>query len=93
MGVKDVMADGLSALRLALAEPASNGKRMIKYKRMHRLLAEGNFLLYISEGFRNGAHNSFYDLFRVADGKLVEHWDTTEAIPPRTEWKNDNGKF
>ena len=82
MGVKDVMADGLPALRLALAEPPSNGKRMIKYKRMHRLLAEGNFLLCISEGFRNGVHSSFYDLFCVADGKLVEHWDTTEAIPP-----------
>jgi len=24
---------------------------------------------------------------------LVEHWDTIEAIPARSEWKNDNGKF
>ena len=87
------MADGLPALRSALAEPASNGKRMIQYNRIHRLLAEGNFLLCVSEGFRNGVHSSFYDLFRVADGKLVEHWDTTDAIPPRTQWKNDNGKF
>jgi len=87
------MSDGLPALGAALTEPASNGKRMIQYNRMHRLLAEGNFLLCVSEGFRNGIHSSFYDLFRVADGKLVEHWDTTDAIPPRTEWKNDNGKF
>ena len=87
------MADGLPALRSALAEYTSDGKRMINYHRMHRILAEGNFLLCVSEGFRNGVHSSFYDLFRVANGKLVEHWDTTEAIPPRTEWKNDNGKF
>ena len=87
------MSDGLPALRSSLTEPASNGKLMIQYNRMHRILAEGNFSLCVSEGFRNGVHSSFYDLFRVSDGKLVEHWDTTEAIPPRTEWKNDNGKF
>jgi predicted SnoaL-like aldol condensation-catalyzing enzyme len=60
---------------------------------MHRILAEGNFVLTISEGSHNGVHSSFYDLYRVAYGEIVEHWDTTEAIPPRTEWKNDNGKF
>jgi len=21
------------------------------------------------------------------------HWDTLEAIPPRSKWKSDNGKF
>ena len=87
------MADGLLSLRSVLSEPASNGKRMIQYERMHRLLAEGNFVLTVSEGSHNGVHSSFYDLYRVAHGKIVEHWDTTEAIPPRTEWKNDNGKF
>jgi predicted SnoaL-like aldol condensation-catalyzing enzyme len=87
------MSDGLSALRSALAETDSHGKRKIQYNRLHRLLAEGNFLLSVSEGFRDGVHSSFYDLFRVADGKIVEHWDTTDAIPPRTEWKNENGKF
>ena len=87
------MSDGLAALRSALAETAPDGKRKIQYERTHRLLAEGNFLLCVSEGFRNGVHSSFYDLFRLSEGRLVEHWDTTDAIPPRTEWKNDNGKF
>ena len=87
------MADGLPALRSVLSEAASNGKRMIQYERMHRILAEGNFVLTVSEGFHNGVYASFYDLYCVAHGKIVEHWDTTEAIPPRTEWKNDNGKF
>ncbi|MGO6986349.1 hypothetical protein [Rhizobium leguminosarum] len=26
-------------------------------------------------------------------GKIVEHWDTIEAIPAQSEWKNQNGKF
>ena len=87
------IGDGLSALRLALSEPPSNDGITIRYDRIHRLLAEGDFVLSVSEGFLNGVHSSFYDLFRVANDKLVEHWDTTEAIPPRTEWRNDNGKF
>jgi len=87
------IGDGLSALCLALSEPASNDGTTIQYDKIHRLLAEGNFVLSVSEGSLSGVHSSFYDLYRVAHGKIVEHWDTTETIPPRTEWKNDNGKF
>jgi predicted SnoaL-like aldol condensation-catalyzing enzyme len=87
------IGDGLAALRSALSDPASNGGITIKYKRMHRILAEGDFVLTVSEGSIHGVHSSFFDLFRVAHDKLVEHWDTTEAVPPRSEWKNDNGKF
>ncbi len=86
------IADGVAALRSAL-EAKANGTFAILYEKTHRVLAEGNFVLCVSEGARNGVHSSFYDLFRVADGRIVEHWDTIEAIPPRSEWKNDNGKF
>jgi len=74
-------------------DPASNDGITIQYDENHRLLAEGNFVLSVSEGFLGGVHTSFYDLFRVSNGKLVEHWDTVDEIPPRSEWKNENGKF
>ncbi len=86
------LGDGLSALRSAL-EVEAERPRHIDYQRIHRVLAEGNFVLCVSEGNRSGVHTAFYDLFRLADGKVVEHWDTTEKIAPRSEWKNDNGKF
>ena len=86
------LADDISTLRLGL-EASDKDLRRIDYRRVHRVLAEGNFVLGVSEGYYDGAHCAFYDLFRVADGKLVEHWDTTETIAPRTEWKNNNGKF
>ena len=79
------LADGVSALRSAL--------RTMEYHRSHRVLAEGSFVLAVSEGSLGGVHSAFYDLIRVADGKLVEHWNTIEAIAPRSKWKNDNGKF
>jgi len=86
------LTDDLSSLRAAL-EASDTAGRSIDYQRLHRVLAEGNFVLCVSEGALDGAHSAFYDLFRVDDGKIVEHWDTTEKIAPRHEWKNTNGKF
>ncbi|MHA6265218.1 nuclear transport factor 2 family protein [Arenibacterium sp. CAU 1754] len=86
------LADGIAAVRSAL-EVKENGALHIQYHKVHRVLAEGNFILCMSEGTRGGIHSSFYDLFRVCDGKIVEHWDTIEAIAPRKKWKNENGKF
>ncbi|OUS34472.1 hypothetical protein A9Q94_16175 [Rhodobacterales bacterium 56_14_T64] len=85
-------ADGIAALNSAL-EATVEGQQQINYRRVHRILAEGSFVLCVSEGELAGVHASFYDLFRIADGKIAEHWDTTEKIAPRSEWKNDNGKF
>jgi predicted SnoaL-like aldol condensation-catalyzing enzyme len=86
------IADGLPALRSAL-EATSDKGRTIHYDRCYRVLAEGNFVLAVSEGSLGGVHSSFFDLFRVVTGRIVEHWGTIEAIPPRSQWKNDNGKF
>ncbi len=87
------IADGLPSLCSALSSSDSDDNKAIQYDRNHRILAEGNFVLSVCEGSANGVHSAFYDLFRISKGKVVEHWDTTEAIPPRSEWKNDNGKF
>ena len=86
------MGDGVPILRQQL-ECMENGIRCIEYHHIHRVLAEGNFVLSVCEGNFNGTHSAFYDLFRIAEGKLLEHWDTTEKIAPRSEWKNSNGKF
>jgi predicted SnoaL-like aldol condensation-catalyzing enzyme len=86
------VADGLSGLGAALAAMAKAGVSM-KYERVHKTLGEGNFVLVISEGQFAGKHVAFYDLFRVQANKIAEHWDTIEPIPPKSEWKNANGKF
>ena len=86
------IADGLPALRSALEESSETGP-VIDYERIHRLLAEGNFVLAVCEGNFGGVHSAYYDLFRVEESRIAEHWGTIEAIPPRSEWKNDNGKF
>ena len=87
-----LFVDGIAALWSALSNQFKN-QYTITYVKVHRILAEGNFVLSVCEGRLDGQHSSFYDLFRLAKGKIVEHWDTIESIPPRNEWKNENGKF
>jgi len=87
-----MIANGLSGLGAALKAMADAGVTM-KYDRVRRVLAEGNFVLTVSEGEYDGKPTSFYDLFRVENGRIAEHWDTIEIIPPCTQWKNQNGKF
>ncbi len=86
------LGDGISTLRSAF-EFEKEGVKQIEYRRVHRVLAEGSFVLCVSEGNYGGKHAAFYDLFRLANGLIVEHWDTMEKIAARSEWKNDNGKF
>jgi len=86
------VADGTAALRTKL-ETVSNGMPRIEYHQVHRVLAEGNFVLCMSEGRKAGLHSGIYDLFRIADGMILECWNTVSPIAPRCEWKNENGKF
>ncbi|WP_019615394.1 nuclear transport factor 2 family protein [Psychromonas ossibalaenae] len=86
------IADGLSGLGNALAAMAEQGITMV-YSNNHIVLGEGNFVLSISEGTFAGEATSFYDLFRVENGKIAEHWDVIETIAPKEQWKNNNGKF
>ena len=86
------IADDLSGLGKALGDLANAGMPLI-YKENHKILGEGNFVLAISEGTFMNQHVAFYDLFRVDNNKLVEHWDAIQNIPVQSEWKNTNGKF
>ena len=87
------LSDGLPALHQALTKRGADSRPAICYEKAHRVLAEGNFVLSVCEGRREGEHTSFYDLFRIEGSKIVEHWDTTEIVAPQSEWKNENGKF
>ncbi|APD06846.1 hypothetical protein UJ101_01327 [Flavobacteriaceae bacterium UJ101] len=87
-----LIGDGLSALADFRKERAQQGILM-EYKKLHKVLGEGNFVLTISEGELSGKPTAYYDLFRVEKNKIVEHWDAVETIPPSSDWKNKNGKF
>ena len=83
--------DGLQEIVEAV-EYLTSQNNMFKYTRIHKVLGEGNFVLTISEGQWNNTNNVFYDLFRIENAKVVEHWDVIQPIP--TEGlANNNGMF
>ena len=87
------IADGLDGLGAALKYFAEN-ELLLQYDKIHMVLGEGNFVLSVSEGkFGKGDHTSYYDLFRIENDRIVEHWDVIETISDKSEWKNKNGKF
>ena len=63
------------------------------YDETHMVLAQGNYVLAVSEGTYGGAPTSYYDLWRVENGKIAEHWGVMETIADPSTWQNDNGKF
>lgn len=87
-----LVADNLTGLFAGLKALANEGKA-VKYDRVHNVVGEGNFVLVLAEGSFGDRPVSYYDLYRIDNGKIAEHWDTIEPIPPRAEWKNPNGKF
>ena len=83
--------DGLSGI-IEAVEYLTSQNNMFRYTKIHKVLGEGDFVLTVSEGEWNDTTNVFYDLFRMENGKAVEHWDVIQPVP--TEGlANDNGMF
>lgn len=86
------IADGLSGLGAALEAMAEKGIQMV-YNKTHFVLADGDFALAASEGTFGGTPTTYYDLFRVENGFIAEHWDVMEPLAEKDTWANENGKF
>src|SRR6201987_5391547 len=85
------IGDGIDRLRDRIASVAKEGGRL--YLTPRRFVADGNFVLVLTEGDLPSGPTALYDLFRVENGKIVEHWDVLTPVPPRDQWKNSNGPF
>ena len=88
------VGDGIARLKKRIAEVAQQAKdESTPVMKPRKYLGEGNFVFCLVEARSGTLHNANWDLFRLKDLKLVEHWDVISAIPPREAWKNDTGPF
>lgn len=76
-------SDDLDALIAIVTGVGQDGGPSVRYERCQRVLAEGNFVLSLCTGRVNQTPASFYDLWCLEHDYVVEHWDTTQTIPPR----------
>jgi predicted SnoaL-like aldol condensation-catalyzing enzyme len=63
-----------------------------RYKTVHNIIGSGSFVAALSEATHGPTPTAVIDLFRVAGGRIVEHWDVSEPIAPSETWVN-SGKF
>ncbi|WPV02548.1 nuclear transport factor 2 family protein [Mucilaginibacter sp. cycad4] len=65
-----------------LVKYLSQPERAIK---IYRLIAEGDFVVVQSQFNRTHKTFVFYEIFRVAEDKIAEHWSVEQAIPDRIQ--------
>lgn len=83
--------DGLEGFNKFVQGLAKQGIAM-KYEKVYKILVQGNFAATLSHAKMNDEDWCFIDIFRMKEGKIVEHWDVMEKIAPRESW-NNSGKF
>jgi predicted SnoaL-like aldol condensation-catalyzing enzyme len=86
-----VAADGPEGLKGFLAflrEKFPNAKSEIK-----RVFADGDFVIVHVHAVREPGTrgNAIIDIFKLENGKVVEHWDVTQPVPEKAA--NNNGMF
>ncbi|WP_051023143.1 nuclear transport factor 2 family protein [Nocardia pneumoniae] len=86
-----LIADGAEGLRARLDHLKENFPALsVEVKRM---IAEGDYVCAHVHAVRVPGQRgvAIMDIFRLADGKLTEHWDVLQDIP--AEALNQNGMF
>jgi len=79
--------DGRETFRRLLDAP----DRPLFYDEVVLLVGQGNFVATLSRAHWDDIEYAQMDLFRIADGLVVEHWDAAEPVP--TGPQPNSGKF
>ena len=56
-----------------------------------RMIADGDYVLMHNRGNNSPGTKAVVDIFRLENGKAVEHWDVLQDVPPTA--KNNNTMF
>lgn len=88
-GVPDGRQGFIDRLAPIFEKAPQRGSRLI------RAVAEGDLVWTHMHSTENPSDRgrAIMDIFRVKDGKIVEHWDVVQPIPEPEKAKNSNGMF
>ncbi len=81
------IAAGREGLAAWLASDAAGA-----YEMLFNIMGQGDMVVTYGKRHAGGKDIAVFDLYRVADGKIAEHWMNEEEIGPRETWGN-SGKF
>jgi predicted SnoaL-like aldol condensation-catalyzing enzyme len=76
--------------RDAFVEFLANARAAGVHLDLKRVIAEGEYVVFHSLMTRPGVERgeAVVDIFRLADGQLVEHWDVVQPVPDPPEVPN-----
>ncbi|BDH56651.1 nuclear transport factor 2 family protein [Tsukamurella sp. PLM1] len=75
------VADGREALVKVLGPVVKDPKYSTS---IVRIVADGDIVVVYARSVYDGKAQAVADIFRVANGKIVEHWDVIQEDPGRT---------
>ena len=82
--------DGVAALTRQL-DAAVGAGRALTVAEVRFVLGQGDFVIAAAKGALGDEPHVFFDLYRIEDGAIAEHWGVTQKVPPREDWRNANG--
>ncbi|MEM9434164.1 MAG: hypothetical protein AAGA12_09595 [Pseudomonadota bacterium] len=101
-GDHDKVADFVSDDIVQHAAPIGTGKIGLiswlnseaagSYEMLFHLMGQGDFVVTYGKRHAAGKDIAVFDLYRVSNGMIAEHWMNDEEIGPRESWGN-SGKF
>lgn len=74
------------------AYKAYSQEHNLQYDFVFKVLAQGNYVVTYSKTWLDGQDYAQFDVFRLEQGKIVEHWDNKEVMPQKQDLTN-LGKF
>lgn len=81
------IANGIDGLTAWMSSDAAG-----QYEMLFKLIGQGDFAITYGKRRADEKDIAVFDIYRVAGGKIVEHWMNEEEIGPRENWGN-SGKF
>ncbi|PHO09255.1 hypothetical protein CPG37_10165 [Malaciobacter canalis] len=100
---KDLISD--LSIKVLNKNSTKNNKNLIKkyihdkiikdnsYIKNHMILAEGEFVLSVSEIKQSNINFALYELFYIDNSKIKKVWKIKEKILEKKNWQNNNSKF
>ena len=83
------LEDGRDAMRHRVEDALDAG---VHCELVFKLIGQGDFVVSYSKSVMDDEAVAAFNIWRLCEGSIVEHWSNAETIAPRAHWAN-GGKF